>query len=98
MAMSTFTRLGYRAAVVCGVAAVAYGVVSFLVAAFAPAALTWEGYEQFAADYRLWPTMAVLAPPFVVASGSGCASPGRLWAADAWNRIPVCPIAPRRWV
>jgi hypothetical protein len=66
MAMSTFARLGYWAAVVCGVAAVAYGVASFLVAAFAPAALTWEGYEQFAAAYLPWPTMAVLAPPFVV--------------------------------
>ena len=64
--MSTFTRLGYWAALACGAAAVAYGVVSILVVVIAPAALTWDGYELFVADYRRWPTMAVLAPPFVV--------------------------------
>lgn len=64
--MSTFARVGRWAALACGVAVVAYGVVSIRVAAIAPSALTWESYEQFVADYRRWPTMAVLIPPFVV--------------------------------
>jgi hypothetical protein len=59
-------QLGYWAALLCGVGAVAYGLASVLVGVLVPSALTWDGYEQFVADYRLWPTMAVLAPPFVV--------------------------------
>ena len=38
---------------------------SFFTAAIKEVADT-RGYEQFAADYSPWPTMAVLAPPFVV--------------------------------
>jgi hypothetical protein len=62
----TYRRIGYWAAVVCGVDAVAYGLVSILVGVLAPWALTWERYEQFVADYQLWPTMAVLVPPLAV--------------------------------
>jgi hypothetical protein len=61
-----YRRIGYWAALACGVGTVAYGLVSILVGVLAPSALSWEGYEQFTTDYRLWPTMAVLAPPLVV--------------------------------
>jgi hypothetical protein len=63
---ATYRRIGFWAALVCGMGAVVYGLVSVLVGVLEPSALTWDGYEQFVADYRLWPTMAVLAPPFVV--------------------------------
>jgi hypothetical protein len=62
----TFDRLGYWSALGCGAGALAYGVVSIAVAVIAPSALTWEGYEHYAAAYSPWPTLAVLAPPFVV--------------------------------
>jgi hypothetical protein len=64
--VSGFARLGYWAAITCGVGAVAYGVMSILIGGVAPAAITWDGYEQFAADYSPWPTMALLAAPLLV--------------------------------
>jgi hypothetical protein len=64
---TTYQRIGYWAALLCGISTVVYGVVSILVGVLGPSALIWEGDEQFVADYRLWPTMAVLVPPFVVA-------------------------------
>jgi hypothetical protein len=53
-------------------------VLSKLVGVLVPSALVGEGDEQFAADYRLGPTIAVLLPPFVVAIAFGCfaLSPG----------------------
>lgn len=64
--MNSFARVGYWAALICGIGAATYGVVSLTVAVVAPAAMSWEGYEQYAADYTRWPTMAVLFPPLVV--------------------------------
>ena len=64
--MNSFARVGYWAALICGIGAATYGVVSLTVAVVAPAAMSWEGYEQYAADYSRWPTMAVLFPPLVV--------------------------------
>jgi hypothetical protein len=66
MGVGRFARLGYWAALTCGAGAAAYGVASITVVAVAPAALSWESYALFAADYSPWPTMAVLFPPFVV--------------------------------
>jgi hypothetical protein len=62
----TFDRLGYWSALVCGAGALGYGAVSIAVAVVVPSALTWEGYDRYAAAYSPWPTLAVLAPPFVV--------------------------------
>lgn len=59
-------KLGFWAALLCGVGAVGYGVASVLVGAFAPEAITWESFDQFVTDYRLLPTLAILTPPFVV--------------------------------
>jgi hypothetical protein len=64
--MGTYARAGYWAALVCGVGAIVYGVVSVGVAVVAPHVLVWDGYEQFAAGYSPWPTMAILVPPLVV--------------------------------
>jgi hypothetical protein len=66
-AHTTSPRIGSWASLICGISAVVYGVVSILVGVFVPSALVWEGHEQFVANYQLWPTMAVLVPPFVVA-------------------------------
>lgn len=65
--LATFSRAGYWSALVCAIGAVAYGVVGVLVGILAPSALSWEGYSQFVAGYSPWPTLVVLAPPFVVA-------------------------------
>jgi hypothetical protein len=59
-------RMGFWAALLCAVGAVGYGVGSVLVGTLAPEAITWKSLEQFVADYRLWPTLVVLTPPFVV--------------------------------
>jgi hypothetical protein len=62
----SFLAIGYWAALVCGVGALAYGAVSIAVAIVATSAITYEGYAAFTADYSLWPTFAVVLPPLVV--------------------------------
>jgi hypothetical protein len=46
-AQTTYQRIGYWAALICGVGALVYGVVSVLVGVLVPSALIWEGDEQF---------------------------------------------------
>jgi hypothetical protein len=64
--MGGFSGAGRKAALACGSGAVGYGVSSVLVGTISPAAITWESFEQFAADYNALPTLVVLTPPFVV--------------------------------
>jgi hypothetical protein len=64
--MGTYARAGYWAALVCGVGAIAYRVVSIGVAVGAPHVLVWDGYERIAVGSRPWPTIAILVPLLVV--------------------------------
>lgn len=65
--LATLLRLGYWAAMVCGIGAAAYGVAAVSIGALAAPAITWESFDRFAAEYRTVPTLIMVAAPFVVA-------------------------------
>jgi hypothetical protein len=46
-AQATYGRIGYWAALICGVSALVSGAISVLVGVLVPSALTWEGDERF---------------------------------------------------
>jgi hypothetical protein len=66
-ARNMYARLGFWSALVCAIGAVAYGVISIIVAATDVSALTFDTYAKFIANYSPLPTFAILTPPFLVA-------------------------------
>jgi hypothetical protein len=66
IADKTFITMGYWAALLCGIAAACYGVSSIIIGATAASDITWVSLEKFVAGYRLWVTILILTPPFLV--------------------------------